>query len=94
MDDRWSALVAAALILALGGCSHPVQPAVLAVGTCVVSDDSGTKPVACGEAHTHKLVAIAARPEECPPETDLFSQPADPDAGTTTQCFKVNTAAR
>jgi hypothetical protein len=63
---------------------------VLAVGTCVVSDDTATRPVACGEAHTHKVIAIAARPEECPRETDMFSQPADPDHGTATECFQAD----
>ena len=93
MDHRCRAL-AATLILILGGCSNGAQPDVLAVGTCVVSDDSGTKPVDCGQAHTHKLIAIAARPEECPPETDLFATPADPDDGTTTECFQMDTATR
>ena len=82
MDDRWRALAAAVvLILLLGGCSHPAQPDLLAVGTCVLSDENGTKPVACGEAHTHKVIAIALRPEDCPRETDMFAQPADPDRG-------------
>jgi hypothetical protein len=94
MDNRWRALAAAALILVLGGCSHPVRPAVLAVGTCVVSDDNGTRPVACGEAHTHKVIAIAARPEACPRETDMFSGPADPHDGTTTECFVKDTTTK
>ena len=95
MDDRWRALAAAVgLTLVLGGCSNPVQPAVLAVGTCVVSDDNGTTPVACGEAHTHKVIAIAARPEECPRETDMFSQPADPDQGATTECFQADATTK
>lgn len=93
MGHRWRALTAA-LILALGGCSHPAQPDVFAVGTCVVSNGNGTKPVACDEAHTHKLIALAARPEECPRETDMFASPADPDDGTTTQCFQIDTATK
>jgi hypothetical protein len=40
----------------------------------------------------HKVIAIAQRAEECPSETDMFSQPADPDDGLTTTCFQSNTA--
>jgi hypothetical protein len=93
-DDRWRALTAAALILVLGGCSHPTQRDVLAIGTCVVSDDNGTRPVACDQAHTHKVIAVAARPEECPRDTDMYSQPADPDDGTTTECFRADATRR
>jgi hypothetical protein len=95
MDDRWRVLAAAAaLILLLGGCWPAGQRDVLAVGTCVVSDENGTTPVACGEAHTHKVIAVAARPEECPRETDMFAQPADPDDGTTTECFQTDATTK
>jgi hypothetical protein len=95
MDDRCRVLAAAAaLILLLGGCSPAGRRDVLAVGTCVVSDGDGTTPVACGEAHTHKVIAIAARPEGCPSETDMFAQPADPDDGTTTECFRRDATAK
>jgi hypothetical protein len=57
-----------------------------------VSEGGGTAVVACTEPHTHKVIAIAQRAEECPTETDMFSQPADPDDGLTTTCFQSNTA--
>ena len=91
MDHRWMPLVAAALLgLLPGGCRLVGQPEVLAVGTCVVSDEQGTRPVPCGQPHTHKVVAVAPRPEDCPSETVMFSSPADPDLGTTTECFRVD----
>lgn len=95
MNHRWKALAAAALLaLPLGGCQHVGQRDLLAVGTCVVEDDKGRTPVACGEAHTHKVIAIAARPEDCPRETDMFAQPADPSQGTTTECFQKDVATK
>ncbi len=95
MDHRWKALAAGvALSLSIGGCWHAGQRDVLAVGTCVVSDEKGTTPVACNEVHTHKVIAIAPRPEDCPSETDMFAQPADPDQGATTECFQMDVAAR
>jgi len=95
MVHRLNALAAVVVLaLSLGGCQHVVQRDVLAVGTCVVSDDRGTTPVACGEAHTHKVIAIAPRPEDCPRETDMFAQPADPGQGTTTECFQKDAAAK
>lgn len=94
MAAQWRMLAVAVLFLVLGGCSNPGQREVIAVGTCVVVDDSGTRPVACDAAHTHKLIAVAARPEACPPETDMSSQPADPADGMTTQCFQANTTAK
>ena len=94
MDHRWKALVAVVVLaLPLGGC-HVGQRDVLAVGTCVVSGDRGTTPVACGEPHTHKVIAIAPRPEDCPRETDMFAQPADPGQGTTTECFQKDAATK
>ena len=87
-------MAAVVLSLPLGGCWHAAQRNLLAVGTCVVSDEMGTKPVACGEAHTHRVIAIALRPEDCPRETDMFAQPADPDQGTTTECFQKDVARK
>lgn len=93
MGHHWKApAIVVVLTLSLGGCQHVAQRDVLAVGTCVVSDDTGTTPVACSEAHTHKLIAVAPRPEDCPRETDMFAQPADPDQGTTTECFQKDAA--
>ena len=95
MNHRWKALAAVVVLaLPLGGCQHVSQRDVLAVGTCVVSDDKGTTPVACGEAHTHKVIAVAPRPEDCPRETDMFASPADPDQGTITECFQKDAAAK
>ena len=95
MVHRLNALAAVVVLaLSLGGCQHVVQRDVLAVGTCVVSDDRGTTPVACGEPHTHKVIAIAPRPEDCPRETDMFAQPADQGQGTTTECFQKDAATK
>ncbi len=94
MMSRWKAVAAAALLLALGGCAHRVPPEPLAVGTCVVSDHQGDRPVPCGEPHTHKVIAVAPRGEDCPRETVMFSSPADPDLGTTTTCFVADTATK
>lgn len=95
MGHRWKALAAVVVLaLPLGGCQHVGQRDVLAVGTCVVSDGKGTTPVACGEAHTHKVIAVAPRPEDCPRETDMFASPADPDQGTTTECFQKDPAMK
>ena len=91
---RWALAGVAALALLLGGCERLAQRDLLAVGTCVVQDDQGTTPVACGEAHTHKVIAIAPRPEDCPRETDMFAQPADPAQGTITECFRTDAATR
>jgi hypothetical protein len=95
VDHRWKAL-AAVVVLAfpLGGCQHAARRELLAVGTCVVEDDTGTIAVACGEAHTHKVIAIAPRPEDCPRDTVMFAQPADPDLGTTTECFQTDAATK
>jgi hypothetical protein len=95
MGHRWKALAAVVVLtLLLGGCQHVAQRDLLAVGPCVVEDDKGTTPVACGEAHTHKVIAIAPRPQACPRETDMFAQPADPDQGTTTECFQKDAATK
>lgn len=82
-----------ALGLLLGGCGLAPQRELLAVGTCVVSDARGTNPVPCDQAHTHKVIAIAATPEDCPPETVMGSSPADPDDGTITECFAADARA-
>lgn len=89
MGSLRSVVVAAvAVSLAIGGCQPFAKRGLLAVGTCVVVDDHGTTPVACSEAHTHTVIAIAAKPEDCPHETDMFAMPADPHDGTTTECFQ------
>jgi hypothetical protein len=95
MHHGWRTLTAAVMVsLLLAGCGHVGHRDLLAVGTCVISDDKGTTPVACSEAHTHKLIAIAPKPEDCPTETDMAAQPADPDRGTTTECFRSDTAPK
>lgn len=94
MSSRWKAVAAATLLLTLGGCGHRVPPDTLAVGTCIVSDDQGDRPVPCDGPHTHRVIAVALRPENCPRETVMFSSPADPDLGTTTTCFVAHTATK
>lgn len=94
MTRLWKAVAAATLLVALGGCSNRVPPDTLAVGACIVSDDQGDRPVPCGQPHTHKVIAVAPRPEACPRETVMFSSPADPDLGTTTLCLVADTATK
>ncbi len=94
MSHRLSVVTRAiVLVLLLGGCRGGIQQESLSVGTCVQVDEVGTTVVACTDPHTHKVIAIAQRAEECPSETDMFSQPADPDEGLTTTCFQSDTAA-
>ena len=93
MNHRLS-VIAAAIVLALplGGCRVGVaQQDSLPVGTCVRVDGRGTTAVPCSDPHTHKVIAIAAGAEACPSETDMFSQPADPDDGGMTTCFRSDT---
>ena len=94
MNHRWNVISAAiVLVLLLGGCRGAAQQDTWPVGTCVqVEEAGGTTAVACTETHTHKVIAIAKRAEECPSETVMFSQPADPDDGLTTTCFQSDTA--
>ena len=94
MRHRWSGITQAiVLVLLLGSCRGAAQQDSWTVGMCAqVSEGGGTTAVACTEPHTHKVIAIARRAEECPSETDMFSQPADPDDGLTTTCFQSNTA--
>ena len=94
MNSRWKPVAVAMLLLAVGGCAHRVPPDTLAVGTCIVSDDQGDRPVPCDKPHTHKVIAVAPRAEDCPGETVMFSSPADPDLGTTTTCFVADTATK
>lgn len=95
MEDRWRVVVAAALVLAmtLGGCKTIGQQDLLPVGTCVRVSDEGTATVSCAEPHTHKVIAIAGEGEACPMDTDMFAQPADPDDGLMTTCFRADAAA-
>ena len=94
MDRRWKRIaVAAVLAVSLGGCRGPAE-APLAVGTCVMSDDRGTTAVPCSEPHTHKVIAVVDPPERCPIETDMSSQPADPNDGLTTTCFLSDMAGQ
>jgi hypothetical protein len=82
------------LVLLVCGCGSVPPQVWWPVGTCVrLSEGRGTTAVPCTEPHTHKVIAIARRAEECPSETDMFSQPADPDDGLTTTCFRSDTAS-
>ena len=93
MNQRWNAVTAAVLlVLLLVGCRGGSPQDPLPVGTCVLVNDRGTTVVPCTEPHSHKVIAIAQRAEECPPTTDMYSQPADPDDGLTTTCFQSDTA--
>ena len=92
MNSRWKAVAAATLLLTVGGCAHRVPPDTLAVGTCILSDDQGHRSVPCDKPHTHKVIAIVPRAEECPSTTDMFATPADPDDGLTTTCFQSHWA--
>ena len=98
MNRRWNLVTAAivlvlVLLLLLGGCRAAAQQDSWPVGSCVqVNEGVGTTAVPCTEPHTHRVIAIAQRAEECPRETDMFSQPADPDDGLTTTCFQSDTA--
>ena len=95
MDPRRSVIGAAiALGLFLGACRGAAVQDLLPVGTCVqVAEGGGTTAVPCTDPHTHMVIAIAAGAEACPIETDMFSQPADPDDGARTTCFKADTVA-
>ena len=93
MRHRWTGITQAiVLVLLLCGCRGAAQQDQWTVGTCARVDEGGTTTVACTEPHTHKVIAVAQRAEECPRETDMFSQPADPDDGRTTTCFQSHTA--
>jgi hypothetical protein len=89
--ERWRRVVAAVLVLALplAGCQRPFDSArdLLPVGTCVQVSDQGEVVVPCAEPHTHKVIAIAPRAEECPGETTIYASPADPHDGTVTACY-------
>ena len=93
MNHRWSVVTAAiVLVLQLVGCRGVAPQDSWPVGTCVLVNDRGTTAVPCNEPHSHKVIAIAQRAEECPFGTDMYSQPADPDDGLTTTCFQSDTA--
>ncbi len=84
---------ATVLVLLLGGCRGAAQQDSWTIGMCAqVNADGDTTAVACTEPHTHKVIAIAERAEACPSQTDMFSQPADPDDGLTTTCFQSDKA--
>jgi hypothetical protein len=96
VNGRRRLMVAAPIVvaLALGGCRGIGQPYVpLPVGTCVrVSDDGSTATVPCAEPHTHRVIAVVGDGEECPPESNMAAQPADPDDGLITECFGPDAA--
>lgn len=94
MSHRWSvATRAIVLVLLLGGCRGFAPHDSWLVGTCVqVNEGRGTSAVPCTEPHSHKVIAITQRAEDCPGQTDMFSQPADPDDGVTTTCLQSDTA--
>ena len=93
MSRRWSGITrAVVLVLLLCGCRGAAQQDSWTVGACARVHEGGTTAVACTEPHTHKVIAIVQRAEECPIETDMGSQPADPDDGLTTTCFQSHTA--
>lgn len=89
MGTRWWVAVAAAIVLALplGGCRGTGQVDLGPVGTCVRVSDEGTATVPCAEPHTHIVIAIVGNEEDCPPETDMWVSPADPDDGPMTWCY-------
>jgi hypothetical protein len=93
MDHPWTMTVAAALlVLSLGGCHRAAQDP-WPVGTCVLVDDRGTAAVPCANPHTHMVIAIVSRAEQCPSDTDMFTQPADPHDGLTTTCLRSDAAS-
>ncbi len=95
MRDRRRVAVATVIVLALplGGCRGLRQPEVpLPVGTCVRQSDEGSTVVSCAEPHTHKVIAIVGEGEDCPPESNMASVPADPVDGVLTTCFKGDVA--
>ena len=96
MSHHLSGITQAVVIaLLLCGCRGAAQQDSWTVGMCAqVDEDGGTTAVACTEPHTHRVIAIAQRAEACPSETDLSSQPADPDDGLTTTCFQSHTATK
>lgn len=92
MNRRRNVVTAAiVVVLLLVGCRGVTPQDSLPVGTCVLVNDRGTTAVPCTEPHSHKVIAIAQRAEECPIETDMYSQPADPDDGLTATCFQSDT---
>jgi uncharacterized lipoprotein NlpE involved in copper resistance len=95
MNHRPSVITALiVLALPLGGCRAVAEQDSWSVGTCVrVVEGGGTTAVACTDPHTHKVIAVADSAEGCPPETDMLSQPADPDDGGMTTCFQSDTAS-
>jgi hypothetical protein len=81
------------LALLLCACRGNGRQDSWTAGMCAqVNGDGGTTAVACTAPHTHMVIAIAPRAEECPSATDMFSLPADPDDGLTTTCFQSHTA--
>jgi hypothetical protein len=96
MRNRWRVVAAVAIVLTLplGGCRGVGQRDQMPVGTCVRESDEGTGIVSCAEPHTHRVIAIVAGDgEDCPPETVMYSQPADRDDGLMTTCFRAEGAA-
>jgi hypothetical protein len=92
MNDRLGVIAAAfVLALPLGGCRGVAQQHSWPVGTCARVDGRGTTAVPCSDPHTHRVIAIVASAEACPSATDMFAQPADPDDGGMTTCFRSDT---
>lgn len=95
MSDRritfTQALVLALLLSACRGNGRQEEDS-WTVGMCALVNEDGTTAVACTAPHTHKVIAIVPRPEECPSTADMFSTPADPDDGLTTTCFRSHSA--
>ena len=96
MSHRRSGITQAIVLASLlVGCRGAAQVESWAVGMCAqVGEAGGTAAVACTEPHTHKVIAIAPRAEECPIETDLYASPADPDDGLTPTCFQSDMTTR
>lgn len=94
MHQRRTVITAAILVVSLlVGCKGAALPESWPVGSCVLVNDRGTTAVPCTQPHSHKVIAIVQRAEACPVETDMASQPADPDDGLTTTCFRSDTTS-
>ncbi len=94
MHQRRTVIMAAILgVSLLVGCKGVAPQESWSVGACVLVNDRGTTAVPCTQPHSHKVIAIVQRAEACPIETDMASQPADPDDGLMTTCFQSDTTS-